>query len=234
MKYFVYKITNKLNGKIYIGQSKDPIARFSHHCRSRLNKRKSRLQISMTKHGIENFELTILEEHDSKEAVKSAEIRLIAEYKTQDPDIGYNMTSGGDGCHDLSEESKEKMRAAHLGKKASSETRLKMSKSQRGRVMSPDHCKNLSIARLKTISEKGPQSLSEETKRLIGETSRGSKNPSAKLDENKVREIKKLLLEGNLKQHQIASMFNISRVTIGFIKNGRLWTHVKLEANDLE
>lgn len=233
MSYYVYKITNKINGKVYIGLTKDPDARFSSHCRARLGKRKSRLQISMMKHGVENFEMTVLEEHDTKDAVKTAEIRLIAEHNSQNPDKGYNMTSGGDGCPDLSEESKEKMRAAGRRRRASLETRAKMSKAHKGRIMTPEHCKNLSVARLKTISEKGPQQLSEETKKLIGEASRGSKNPSAKLDEDKVREIKKLLAEGKLTHYQIADMFQISRPTVGFIKNGRLWTHVKLEAIDL-
>ena len=97
MKYYVYKITNKINGKVYIGLSKDPVARFSYHYRSRLTI-KTRLTQSMKKYGIENFEMTVLEEHDTKESVKDAEIRLISEHSSQDPAKGYNMTSGGDGC----------------------------------------------------------------------------------------------------------------------------------------
>lgn len=228
MQYYVYKITNKVNRKVYIGLTKDPAVRFSSHYRSRLSG-KTRLKKSMKKYGIENFEMTVLEEHDTKEAVKAAEIRLIAEYDTQNPDKGYNMTSGGDGCPDLSEDAKEKMRAAKRGRRASPETRLKMSKAQKGRIMSPEHCKNLSIARLKTLAEKGPHRVSEETRSRISEASRGSKNPSAKLDECKVRQIKELLTQGKLTYNQIADMFHVSRPTIRCIKDGRLWKHVNLE-----
>lgn len=231
MKYYVYKITNKINGKVYIGLSKDPVARFSYHYRSRLTI-KTRLTQSMKKYGIENFEMTVLEEHDTKESVKDAEIRLISEHSSQDPAKGYNMTSGGDGCPDLSEESKEKMRQAARLRSPSQETREKMSKSQKGRIMSPEHCKNLSIARCKTVSKKGPQHLSEDTKKRIGEASRGSKNPSAKLNEDNVREIKNLLEAGNLTHYQIAEIFQISRSTVGFIKNGKLWSHVKLDSKE--
>jgi len=231
MKYYVYKIINKVNRKIYIGLSKDPDARFSSHCLSSLSP-KTRLGQSMKKYGIENFEMSVLEVHDTKEAVKAAEIRLIAEHDSQNPDKGYNMTSGGDGCPNLSEESKEKMRAAGRIRRASPETRAKMSKAHKGRIMTSEHCNNLSIARLKTLSEKGAHQISEETKSLMSKASRGSKNPSAKLNECKVRQIKELLAEGKLTQYQIADMFDISRSTIGFIKNGRLWTHVKLEGND--
>lgn len=225
MFFYVYKITNKVNGKIYIGWSKNPQERFRTHQR-RTNK--SRLRHAMCKYGIQNFDLIVLEEHTSKQNVKNAEIRLIAEYKSQDPDVGYNMTSGGDGCPNLSEESIEKMRAAKRGTKASDETRKKMSNSQRGRVMSPEHCKNLSIATKKRILEKGVPPISEATRQKLSESSKGSKNPSSKLDEEKVRQIKTLLSEGSMTHYKIAEMFGVSRVTIGFIKNERLWSHVKL------
>lgn len=54
----------------------------------------------------------------------------------------------------------------------------------------------------------------------------GSKNNYAKLDEDKVKEIKKMLDRG-LTHKTIASYFDVSRATIGAIHTGKAWTHVK-------
>lgn len=55
----------------------------------------------------------------------------------------------------------------------------------------------------------------------------GSSRKSSKLDEAKVAQIKKLLGE-NVKQGDIAKMFNISEPTISEIKTGKYWKQIKL------
>ncbi len=56
---------------------------------------------------------------------------------------------------------------------------------------------------------------------------KGSGNPRAILNEQKVIEIKKLL-EKKIKQSQIAKMFNVKHGVISFIANNRTWKHVIL------
>lgn len=56
--------------------------------------------------------------------------------------------------------------------------------------------------------------------------SAGEMNPMAKLNDEKVREIKRLLEAGEF-QRVIAKMFGVSRSTIAAIKQQRCWTHVK-------
>ncbi|MDC3426335.1 HNH endonuclease [Aquibacillus sp. 3ASR75-11] len=56
---------------------------------------------------------------------------------------------------------------------------------------------------------------------------RGSKNGRSKLNEKDVREIKRLLAEGKMKQTDIAKMYNVKRQRITLIKIGRSWAHVK-------
>jgi hypothetical protein len=48
----------------------------------------------------------------------------------------------------------------------------------------------------------------------------------AKLDDDKVREIRKLLSNTELTQHQIATMFGVSRTSVAEIKTGVRWSHV--------
>ena len=57
---------------------------------------------------------------------------------------------------------------------------------------------------------------------------KGSNNGAAKLNEEKVLKIKKLLLEGNLTHREIAGQFSIDRAIIGRIKAGTAWKHVSL------
>jgi DNA-binding NarL/FixJ family response regulator len=57
---------------------------------------------------------------------------------------------------------------------------------------------------------------------------KGSKNGSAKLNEQQVKEIK-IMLKNGFTQKEIAIKFNMSQATIGFIASGRLWKHVIID-----
>ena len=56
---------------------------------------------------------------------------------------------------------------------------------------------------------------------------KGSTVPSSKLTEDKVREIKDLLTEGNLSLKQIKNQFNVGIRTISEINSGKRWNHVE-------
>lgn len=93
----IYTITNKINGKIYVGQSVDILKRFGDHKRklsanSHINQY---LQSSVNKYGIENFEFAVYEQCD-RNLLNEYEILTIRKLNTMIPN-GYNLTSGGDG-----------------------------------------------------------------------------------------------------------------------------------------
>ena len=54
---------------------------------------------------------------------------------------------------------------------------------------------------------------------------RGEKNPSAKLDDDKVRQIRKLCAENQVTQRKIAEMFGVVPMVISDIKSGKTWKH---------
>lgn len=95
---FVYKITNLLNGKAYIGKTTKTVEqRWRTHVQYAAYKNsKTALVHAIRKYGPDAFRIeTIIE--CAAERLDAEETRLIAEHKTTDPNIGYNCTHGGDG-----------------------------------------------------------------------------------------------------------------------------------------
>ena len=88
----VYKITNKVNDKSYIGYSSlGAKARWSQHCANAFRQnRKSKLYSAMRKYGKENFVVDVIYEGDD---ALSKENYFIIEFDTKEN--GYNMTDGG-------------------------------------------------------------------------------------------------------------------------------------------
>ena len=97
----IYKITNKINGKCYIGKSVDIHNRWIRH-RSRAFQEKDRqyncyLYRSMRKYGLDSFLFEVVEEC-TLDDLNEKEIFYIDLYHSFDKNYGYNMTRGGDGA----------------------------------------------------------------------------------------------------------------------------------------
>ena len=89
-----------------------------------------------------------------------------------------NLTDGGDGCSGkiVSEETKEKMRLSHIGKKHSLETRSKISKSRIGQK-----------ANFKSHSEETKKKLSEIGKTKVGHLNSFFSKHHSEDTKNKIR-----------------------------------------------
>lgn len=90
--YKVYKITNKVNNKYYIGMTKQELGkRFSQHKNaSKKASVKNYLYNAMKKYGVENFEIEELFQFKNREDCCDKEIECIS----QNPN-GYNLAKGG-------------------------------------------------------------------------------------------------------------------------------------------
>lgn len=100
MKKFIYKITNLVNNKIYIGQTKnDPKDRFRRHCLNygsrggESHKNESVINNSILKYGKENFLFEVIE--GPVENYNEREKYWIKYYNCKTPN-GYNLTDGGE------------------------------------------------------------------------------------------------------------------------------------------
>ena len=127
---YIYKITNLVNQKIYIGQTNNPKRRWAEHkCIARHNfKYKSALYNAMRFYGIKNFQFQIVEECED-EIMPSREAYYIQQWNTICPN-GYNLTPGG-----------EKVFGQYnpfFGKHHSDETKKKISEKNKGRKFSQE------------------------------------------------------------------------------------------------
>ena len=99
MRGFIYKITNTINGKSYIGQTIQNVKeRFYQHCATKCSKAVSNMAIhrAIKKYGKSNFTVEVIEEIDSAN-LNDRERYWIKYYNSYNN--GYNSTKGGqDGC----------------------------------------------------------------------------------------------------------------------------------------
>lgn len=97
MIYCIYKLTSP-SGKIYIGQTKDFKKRMSQY-RQGAAKGQRYLRAAIKKYTWDNFSYEILKElrTHSSEKLDKWEIYYIQKYKSTDPEIGYNISTGGEG-----------------------------------------------------------------------------------------------------------------------------------------
>jgi hypothetical protein len=96
--FVVYKITNTVNGKIYIGITKQIIKRIGNHIyyfKNPNSNNNSYLHKALRKYGLENFTIEILEVCNSLEELNNKEVYWISNFQSTNSILGYNLDSGG-------------------------------------------------------------------------------------------------------------------------------------------
>lgn len=193
MKYQIYQITNKTNGKIYIGKHQCSCKECQYFGSGKLLKR------AIKKHGIENFTKIILFEYDTEQEMISKEKELVTEEFCKD-NTNYNLCEGGKGGFGYINSSSEFIEQRILkNKKAREKTNSILKKkygdsfqSELGKIGSkktllndPFHMKKMR----KSLDRKYPEGTfknkkhSDNTKNKMSEKQKkidrtGSKNPS--------------------------------------------------------
>lgn len=105
---YIYCITNKINGKKYVGLTVTTLAnRFKEHKSDSKRYESMPLYKAFKKYGIENFSIEQLEQTDN-ENLSDREIYWIEKLKTFDSRYGYNATRGGQGGRRLYDEEDNK------------------------------------------------------------------------------------------------------------------------------
>ena len=165
----IYKAQNKITGKCYVGKTIQKLKDrwTAHRWSSYSGTSQSYFHRSVRKHRIENFDWSVLEECESLSNLNEREIYWIKELNSISN--GYNILPGGRGGGQSenqklalmkalkgvpkTESHKRNMRLCRLGKKASSETCMKMSLRTSG-TLNPNYGKRHDPEMKKLIGSK--------------------------------------------------------------------------------
>ena len=89
---YIYKTTNKLNNKIYIGQKKSEVFLEDKYLGSG-----KYLKRAINKYGKDNFKVELIDTANSRKDLSDLEIFYIKKFNATDSSIGYNIAKGGIG-----------------------------------------------------------------------------------------------------------------------------------------
>lgn len=88
---YIYKVTNKTNGKIYVGKKKSNTFDDNYYGSG------SKIRHDVLRYGKKNFDVEILRTCNTEDELIRSEIFLIDKYDTRNEKIGYNISKGGEG-----------------------------------------------------------------------------------------------------------------------------------------
>lgn len=91
----IYKITNVINGKCYIGKTKhESVIRWRDHVNG--YHPSSLIHKAIVKYGVEKFSFEVIERNVQDSLLNELEVFYISKFNSKTPN-GYNLTVGGDG-----------------------------------------------------------------------------------------------------------------------------------------
>ena len=176
MFFKIYKTTNLINGKIYIGQT--------HYDKPSYLGSGVLLLEAIEKYGIENFKKEYIDEAYTQDELDEKEIFWIKTTNSQDRSIGYNIADGGWNYFTMNTETKEKisktLRGKYVGELSfrkgialTEKHKTAISKANRGKKLSIEH-KNKISTKKKKINKKD-KVVYEETKKKMRKSKKGKK-----------------------------------------------------------
>lgn len=157
--YYIYRITNKVNGKTYIGQHKYKKLNDSYMGSGII------LHKAFEKYGKENFTKEILYSRiQYQETANSMEKFAIAKERALGK-AEYNIANGGQGGDFLDVN-------PNIGKHHSEETKIKISEGNKGKVLSDETKRKISEARKGQASSQKGKKHTKEQNRITSESTK--------------------------------------------------------------
>jgi len=174
----IYRLTNKIDGKMYHGQTTEKYINKRWNVYKRLQcKRQPKLYNALKKYGWDNFLAEVIDTTPQDQLqLDELEIYYIAKFDSMNN--GYNGTEGGHGGGKLSKEAKKKISESKMGEKnpnfgkpLSEEHKRKISESNSGN-------KNVMFGKCGKLSPIFGFRHSDESKMKMSKSKKGTKNPN--------------------------------------------------------
>ena len=207
----IYKISNTINDKIYIGSAVNLNHRYREHTKRLTSGAHHNIHLlrHFKKYGFKTLLFDYVELVDNKETLLEREQYWIDYYKNiNNPLFNINPTAG-----------------SNLGKTFSQEFKDKISRSRKGVSHLSEEEKKKRSERMRGNKYGKLVKRTDEYRKKQSDKSKGEKNGRAILTEQDVIKIKTLLVNGFM-QADIARMFNVARDRIWHIKEEKQWKHV--------
>lgn len=214
--YCVYKHTNISNGKVYIGMTgKTMESRWKSKYPNNPH-----FNRAIRQYGESLFKHEVIADNLTKDEAELLERKLISEYDSTNPQNGYNIELGGNHNGKHSKFTLEKMSKSQKGRVLTEEHRKKISDSLKGRKLPPNMVEARRKRMIGNAYTKGV-SLSEEHKKKISESciGKGGKKVVCINDGNIYDTITEAAKTYDLKRH---SVLNICRGKTKKIRNSDL------------
>lgn len=260
----IYNITNKINGRVYVGQTVDFNVRYYNHIMCLLGGRHLKsLQDDFDKYGPAAFDYNIIVECDDSEMDKLEQF-YIKELKAFEDDGGYNLTTGGKEGFRLAKSSLQKLSNSQLELFKDPNYVDKICKVRKEVAKRPEfreHLKNIAQMtdeKSRKISEAVKASWTNERKEAKSEelsiryqnpeerkkTSEATKAGMTKMTkeqlsrrhlcETPIETLLEMVKNTHLTQKQLVEQFNVPIALVKKIKSKKHWIYEYIEENSLE
>jgi group I intron endonuclease len=223
--FFIYKITNLINGKMYIGQTTNLKQRWNVHKCITPKTSNNQLYKDIKKYGIDNFKIKKISTSKTQKKAHKKEMHFIKKYNTISP-YGYNLSIGGKGANGYKYTKKQKIEHSDRMTKVYNTKEGKALQKQRALLQNKPEVKQKTKNKLKLL-----RSTPEYRKEKSIEQKRVWANPELRKRHSEI--IKKTWTEKRkkeLKERMKENHPNAKKVKI----NGKIYKSISQAAKELK
>lgn len=228
----IYKATNTLNHKVYIGLTSFTLERRmnAHYWQARSSNKNYHFYNAIRKYGWEAFKWEVIDKADSYEDLLALEIKYIAEYESFNN--GYNSTLGGEGIKGTDRRGEKNSRAVITEEDALLIIDLLLANektiSEIANMLGINPSIVTNINRGTSWNHLYEISPLEQGRKRIHQNSAGENNINTDLTDAIVYDMKKMLTEGATRV-EVEDKYGVSSQLLQRIIRGVHWAHVVYE-----